>query len=112
MNQHLFAWSFVVFALVGVSHVVFERLFWRRLRSIDPGVGKRLLGVELVQRRSVGVRRLWRFLFNREYAQVPDRLAVRLGDSTLVSLVLFYLAFGLLFGACVVRSIVLATGSG
>lgn len=91
--SHLFAWSFVVLAALGISHTVFEKLFWRRLRLVDPDIGHRLLGTDLANRRSAGTRRLWRLLFKREYAQVSDSLAVRLGDSTLVSYVVFLLVF-------------------
>lgn len=108
MNQHLFAWSFILLTAFGILHTVVERLFWRRLRSVDPGAGQRLLGVDLANRRAAGLRRLWSFLFKREYTQIADRLAVRLGDSTLVSLVVFYVLFLFLFGMFISRFVVLA----
>jgi hypothetical protein len=108
MSQHLFAWSFIVLTVLFIAHTTVERWFWRRLRSVDPDAGQRLLGVDLAHRRSAGIRRLWRFLFRREYAQVSDCLVVKLGDGTLVSLVVFYAVFLLLFGAFIARFVVLA----
>ena len=82
MRDHLFEWALIVLTLLGVTEIIIESLFWRRLRSIDPGAGPRLIGVEWNDRQRAGIRRLWQFYTRRDYVQLNDGRATSLGDLT------------------------------